>query len=141
MNDTIVMTQDQALCHLFFHCCMEDEEFTEAELDDVSGKFVELGLYPKINFGEEIVSYRASRRNITNEDEYVRQLIQAIRPVNELALYSYCAELCIVEPFLDPREESLLKKIGKALDLNSDSRDLILKLMAQRKTVKLQQTF
>jgi hypothetical protein len=141
MYDTIEMTQDQAITHLFFHCCMEDEAFTEAELDDVSGKFVELGLYPRINFGEEIVIYRTNRKTITDEDEYIRQLLQTIRPVNELALFSWCVELCLVEPFLDPREESLLKKIGKALDLDSGSRELIIKLMAQRKAVKLQKIF
>lgn len=30
MYTNIVNSQDQALCHLFFHCCLEDDQFTDA---------------------------------------------------------------------------------------------------------------
>ena len=30
MYTSIVNDQDQALAHLFFHCCLEDENFTQA---------------------------------------------------------------------------------------------------------------
>jgi hypothetical protein len=141
MYDTITITQDQALCHLFFHCCLEDQQFSGPEMDDISEKIVELELQSRINIGDELVTYQADKKTITDEEEYIRHLVKIIRPVNDLALYSYCVELCLIEPFLDPREESLLKKIGEALDIDSDSRELINKLVAQRRAVKVQKIF
>lgn len=45
-------------------------------------------------------------------------LLKLINPVNVLALYSYCAELCFSDASIDPREDALLHKIGDGLELD-----------------------
>ena len=139
----IVNSQDQALCHLFFHCCLEDEQFSEAEMDTLSGKLVALGLQPKLHIKDELVNYRSYRPSISEEDErsYLAYLIQLIKPVNELALYSYCVELCISDPTLDAREDALLNRLADVLEIAPDTARIIEKLMAQRRAVELQKVF
>ncbi len=141
MYATIVNNQDQALCHLFFHCCLEDDRFTEPEMNDLSAKLVELGLQPKVKIKEELISYRSYKSSITDEKAYLLYLIQLINPVNDLALYSYCVELCISDPVLDPREDALLNNIAETLDINAEEEDIIQKLIAQRRAVQLQKIF
>ena len=141
MYATIVNNQDQALCHLFFHCCLEDDQFTEAEMDNLSGKLVTLGLQPRVHVKDELVSYRSYRSSITDEKAYLEHLIQLIKPVNELALYSYCVELCISDPTLDAREESLLSKLAEVLEIEPDIARMVEKLIAQRKAVEIQKVF
>jgi hypothetical protein len=140
-TDPIVNTQDQALCHLFFHCCLEDENFSNAEMDDLSGKIVALGLQPRVNIREELVRYRSYKPTITDEPNYLKRLIQEINPVNELALYSYCVELCLDDPLLDPREEALLGMIREELDIDPATGDIVNRLIAQRKAAETQKTF
>jgi hypothetical protein len=141
MYSTIVNNQDQALCHLFFHCCLEDDHFSETEMEDLSGKLVSLGLRTKINIKDELVTYRSYRSTIADEQVYVRWLLGLIKPVNELALYSYCVELCIDDPLLDAREEALLVKIGAELDIPTTDSLTINRLIAQRKAVEIQKIF
>src|SRR3569833_1264265 len=141
MYTNIVSTQDQALCHLFFHCCLEDEQFSEAEMDNLSGKLVTLGLQPKVRIKEELVSYRSYRSTITDEKAYITYLIQVIKPVNELALYSYCMELCISDPSLDAREQSFLNALADALEIQPGIAQMIEKLIAQRRAVEIQKIF
>ncbi len=136
-----VLSQDQALCHLFFHCCLEDEEFTEAEMNDLSAKLVTLGLYPKMNFRDELVQYRRYRPTIADDQKYVHHLLKLINPVNGLALFSYCVELCIDDPLLDPREQALLSKISKELGIEPGTSDTIVRLFAQRKVAETQHMF
>jgi len=138
---TTVSNQDQALCHLFFHCCLEDDRFTEPEMESLSGTLVGLGLQPKLNIKDELISYRSYKSSITDETAYLKFLLAFINPVNEMALYSYCVELCISDPALDPREESLLTKIADALEIEPGIGLIINKLMAQRKAVDLQKIF
>lgn len=140
-NDPIVNDQDQALCHLFFHCCLEDEKFSNAEMDDLSGKIVALGLQPRVNIREELVRYRSYRPDISDERSYLKRLIQEINPVNDLALYSYCVELCLDDPLLDPREETLLNMIREELGIGPDAGDTINRLIAQRKVAETQKIF
>jgi len=141
MYATIVNNQDQALCHLFFHCCLEDDRFTEPEMNDLSAKLVELGLQPKVHIKEELISYRSYKSSITDERAYLEYLMKLINPVNELALYSYCVELCISDPVLDPREDALLNNIAETLDINAEEEEIIQKLMAQRRAVQIQKIF
>ena len=143
MYTTIVNNQDQALCHLFFHCCLEDEKFTEAEMDNLSGKLVILGLQPKMHIKDELVSYRSYKPSITDLDEkaYLAYLIRVIKPVNELALYSWCIELCISDPSLDAREDSLLTRLAEVLEIEPGIALIIEKVMAQRRAVELQKVF
>jgi len=141
MYTNIVSTQDQALCHLFFHCCLEDEKFSEAEMDDLSGKLVTLGLQPKVHIKNELVSYRSYRSTITDEKAYIDYLVGVIKPVNELALYSYCMELCISDPSLDAREQSFLDNLAGALEIEPGIAQMIEKLIAQRRAVEIQKIF
>ena len=143
MYSNVVNNQDQALCHLFFHCCLEDDQFTEAEMDNLSGKLVTLGLQPKVHIKDELISYRSYKPSITSENEkaYLAWLIQLIRPVNELALYSYCVELCISDPTLDAREESFLIQLAEILGIEPATAAIVEKLMAQRRAVELQKVF
>jgi hypothetical protein len=137
----IVDNQDQALCHLFFHCRLEDEQFTASELDDLSARLVLLGLPPRMDIKKELVSYLAYKPAIPDEKAYIRYLFRLIRPVNELALYSYCTELLLDDSALDPREDALLTKIAEELDMPADEALLINRLIAQRKSVEMQKIF
>ena len=141
MYTNIVKDQDQALCHLFFHCCLEDDQFTEAEMDNLSAKLVTLGLQPKVHIKDELVSYRSYKASITDESPYLAYLIELIAPVNELALYSYCLELCISDPTLDAREGSLLNKLAGILEIEPGIAQIIEKLVAQRRAVEIQKVF
>ena len=141
MYTTTVSNQDQALCHLFFHCCLEDERFSESEMDDLSSKLVTLGLRTKMNIKDELIIYRKYKPSITDEQVYIRYLLGLIKPVNELALYSYCVELCIDDPLLDAREEALLVKIATELDIPTPDNLTINRLIAQRKAVEIQKIF
>ena len=141
MYTSIVDNQDQAICHLFFHCCLEDDRFSETEMNDLSTKLVVLGLRNKINIKDELVSYRSYRDSIADEQVYLRYLLGLIKPVNELALYSYCVELCIDDPLLDAREEALLVKLGTELDIPTTDSLTINRLIAQRKAVEIQKIF
>lgn len=143
MYTNIVTSQDQALCHLFFHCCLEDDQFTEAEMDNLSGKLVTLGLQPKVHVRDELVSYRSYKPTVTEENErsYLVYLVQLIKPVNELALYSHCVELCISDPSLDAREDALLNKLADVLEIEPGIALIIQKLMAQRRAVEIQKVF
>lgn len=135
------LSQDEALCHLFFHCCLEDEIFTGAEMDDLSAKLVALGLDKKVNVKEELIRYRSYKSSISDERVYITKLLRLINPVNELALYSYCVELCLDDPFLDAREEALLNKIRQGLEIEEAAANTIHRLIAQRKATSIQQLF
>jgi hypothetical protein len=141
MYTSIVKDQDQALCHLFFHCCLEDDRFTEAEMDNLSAKLVALSLQPKVHIKDELVSYRSYRPSIEDERSYLVHLIQLIKPVNELALYSYCLELYISDPSLGAREGSLLSKLADILEIEPGIAQIIEKLIAQRRAVEIQKVF
>ena len=141
MYNTIVTNQDQAICHLFFHCCLEDGRFSEQEMNDLSAKLVALGLRDKVHIKDELVSYRSYKSQITDEQAYIRWLLGLIKPVNELALYSYCVELCIDDPIMDAKEEALLVKIATELDISIEGSLLINRLVAQRRAVELQKVF
>lgn len=141
MYSSLVNSQDQAICHLFFHCCLEDGEFTESEMNDLSGKLVGLGLSPRVNIKEELIRYRSYKSTISDEQAYLKFLIQLIKPVNELALYSYCLELCIDDPMLDAREEALLEKLRETLAIEPTEANVINRLTAQRKAVEMQKIF
>jgi hypothetical protein len=133
--------QDQALCHLFFHCCLEDEQFTASELDDLSSKLNLLGLPPRLDIKKELIAYLAYKPFIGDEQTYVRHLMCLIKPVNELALYSYCTDLILDDPVLDPREDALLVKIAAELDVPPEEAILINRLIAQRKAVEINKIF
>jgi len=135
MYSTYIQTTDKALCHLFLHCCYKDGDFTEAEMDNVSAKFVALGLNKDLNFKEELVAYKSYRLNILNEKQYIQDLIQQINPTSELALFSYCMELGLSDSSLDFIEKDLIDIIGDVLEVEEDEQETIQKLMIQRQLV------
>ena len=141
MYNTIVTSQDQALLHLFFHCCLEDENFTAPEMDDLSAKLVILGLNTRLDIKGQLIEYRSYHAEIADEQLYIRFLLSLIKPVNDLALYSWCVELCIDEPMLDAREAALLHTIAVELQIDKTDAASINTLIAQRKAVESTKIF
>ncbi len=139
-ND-FIQTADKAVCHLFLHCCYKDGSFTDAEMDNVSQKFVTLGLNKELNFTDELVAYKSYRLNITDEREYIRDLVAQINPTSELALFSYCMELGLSDSSLDFVEKDLTDIIGEVLDIDKTEQETIQKLMIQRQLVTVNKFF
>src|ERR1700744_1119899 len=54
-------------CKLITHVYLEDDRFTDSEMDDLSAKLVLLGLRGKVNIKEELVSYRSYTADIADE--------------------------------------------------------------------------
>ena len=140
MYSDFITTQSEAICHLFLHCCFKDGKFSHEEVDNVSGKFVTLQIDKDLNFKEELHHYTSYIPEVTDEEEYLRYLIKLINPVQDLALYSYCVELCLSDQQLSLEEESLLSKIATLLDMQ-DEKTAIDKLLTQRKAVEIERIF
>lgn len=136
MYKDFVTTQEEAICHLFFHCCLKDEVFDEPELEKVSEKIVALNLQSIVNVKEEVVHYTSYKSTITDETSYLLFLKSLINPVNDLALYSYCMELMLSDASLNTSEDSLTEKLAEVLEIDQEQRNTIKKLMAQRKVVE-----
>ena len=141
MYKEYVTTQEEALCHLFFHCCLKDGIFEDPELDQVSAKIVSLGLRSTLSIKEEVIHYTTYKPSIIQETEFLEYLIRLINPVNDLALYSYCIELMLSDSSFDLSEEILTDKIAEVLKLEQTERQVIKKLMTQRKVVEAEKLF
>ena len=135
MYETEVASQDQALCHLLFHCCLQDGRFDEKEVDKVSEIFVQFGLQHNLNFKDELHKYRNYAANISNEQEYVDHLVSVIMPVNNLALLSLCYELALADDSLSTQEDALLLKIADSLEVTTEENEVVKKLMVQRRVI------
>ncbi len=133
-----IKTQEEALTHLYFHCCFRDGKFTDEEIKAVSGKLVAIGLNKELNFKDEIVKYKSYRNGIDDERQYLCYLMQILMPVNNLALFSYCIELCLSDEKLGATEEALLSKIGDVLEIDETEQAITKKLLVQRKIVETQ---
>ena len=140
MYNDYITTQNEAICHLFLHCCYKDGNFSHEEVDSVSAKFVDLQIHKDLNFKEELQHYKSYIKDVTNEDEYLNYIIKLINPVHDLALYSYCVELCLSDGLLSAEEESLLKKISNILDIGEEQ-STVDNLITQRKAVELEKIF
>ncbi len=137
-----VTTQSQALTHLFLHSCYRDGEFTKSEVKTVSDKLVAAGLHVDLNFKEEVNKYQSYRIDvITDEAPYLEHLINLIMPVNDLALFSYCIELCLSDATLNPQEERFLNTLGTVLNIDEAEQETIKRLIVQRKIVETQNIF
>lgn len=141
MYSQLVKTQEQAICHLFIHCCYKSGAFTDAELEMISAKFVQLGLQHDLNFKDEFVNYRSYLETIDTEGNYIQYLVSLLLPANELALYSHCLELCISDSLVDTSEASLLQKLANTLVINEEDQVLMQKLFIQRHLVLTQKYF
>lgn len=135
MFEKIVTSQDQALAHLLFHCCLKDGRFEEAEIDKVSEIFVEFGLQHNLNFKEEVRKYREYITDVQNEQAYIQHLVDLVMPVNDLAIFSWCVELALSDDNISVEEESLLIKIAEALKIGQEESAVIKKLMVQKRVV------
>jgi len=140
MFESYITTKDEAVCHLFLHCCFRDGTFSQEEIDNVSSKFVDLQIHRDLNFKEELQHYRTYQNELEDETEYLRYLTKLITPVQDLALYSYCVELCLSDGLMSSTEELLLKRIAVILEIEEEQ-STIDNLMIQRKAVELEKIF
>lgn len=141
MYQDYITTQNEAICHLFLHCCFKDGNFSQDEIDDVSSKFVELQIHRDLNFKEELIHYQSYNKEITEETAYLNYLVKMINPVHNFALYAYCCELCLSDKLLSMEEESLLDNLAVLIDIDDAEKNVIDKLITQRKAVELQKIF
>ena len=136
MYTTLVTSQDQALCHLYFHCCLKDGMLTETETDALAERFVTLGLQKNINIKNEMNAYRSYKNHIIDETIYLEHLLRLINPINELALYSHCVDLTLSDELLDESEENFLKKLATILQIDEQKQNVIKNLEVERKVVE-----
>lgn len=141
MFENYITNSEEALCHLFLHCCFKDGSFTTEEIDEVSQKFASLEMQKDLNFKDELIKYRSYKATITDEAVYLQELIKSINPFNDFALYSYCVELGLSDNALDLPEMNLLKTIASILEIDEQQQETIQKLMVQRKVVETQKFF
>ncbi len=141
MYQDYISTKDEAICHLFLHCCFKDGNFSQDEIDDVSSKFVELQIHRDLNFKEEMMHYKSYNKEITDETAYLHYLVKMINPVQNFALYAYCCELCLSDQLLSMEEESLLTNLAVLIDIDDAEKNVIDTLITQRKAVELQKIF
>ena len=140
MYKNYITSQDEAICHLFLHCCFKDGNFSQEEINTVASKFVDLQIHKDLNFKEELLHYKSYKENIEDETAFLQYLFKLINPVQDLALYSYCVELCLSDQKLTIEEESLLTKIATLLDIEAE-KTLLDKLITQRKAVEIEKIF
>jgi len=76
-----------------------------------------------------------------DENEYLQYLLKLINPVQNLALYSYCIELCLSDQQLTAEEDGLLSRIAGRLDISNEDKNIIDKLITQRKAVEIEKIF
>jgi len=141
MYQDYITSQNEAICHLFLHCCYKDGTFSHDEVDAVSAKFVDLQIHRDLNFKEELQHYKTYISNVTDETAYLQHIFKLINAVQDLALYSYCIELCLSDKSLSAAEESLLEKIAVQLQIATDDKNIIDKLITQRKAVEIEKIF
>ena len=141
MTPDSITTPDEALSHLFFHCCFKDGAITKDEIKIVSEKLVATGLNAELNFKDEVIRYQSYRNEIQDEAAYLQKLVAVIHPTNELALFSYCVELCLSDGLLQPEEETLLQHLASTLDIDEQEQRVCTRLMVQRRVVELENVF
>lgn len=141
MYTGLLKAPEEGVCHLFYYCCMKDGAFRESELNTISDKLVSIGLHKKLNFKDEMQKYKSYVNGITDEDIYLKYLISIIKPVRPLALFSWCVELCAADGDVSIEEDRLLARISSLLDIGDTEKDLLQRLMVQRKEVDRDKQF
>jgi uncharacterized tellurite resistance protein B-like protein len=141
MYTGLLKAPEEGLCHLFYYCCMKDDVFKDAELDTISDKMVSINLHKKLNFKDEMQKFKSYKNTITDEEIYLKYLISLIKPTNTLALFSWCAELCVSDDNVSADEEGLLYRIAKLLNIGETEKDLIRSVMVQRRSVLAKKEF
>ena len=141
MYTGLLKAPEEGLCHLFYYCCMKDDVFKDSELDTISEKMVSIDLHKKLNFKDEMQKFKSYKNTITDEDMYLTYLISIIHPNNTLALFSWCAELCVSDDSVSADEDGLLYRIAKLLNIGETEKDLVQRVMVQRRNVLAKKEF
>jgi len=141
MYTGLLKAPEEGICHLFYYCCLKDGKFLESELDVISDKLVSIDLHKKLNFKDEMQKFKSYKNTITDEEIYLKYLINLIKPNKPLALFSWCAELCACDGSVSFEEEALLARVAKLLNIGEVEKDLVLKLMVQRNNVLVEKVF
>lgn len=141
MYQDYITSQNEAICHLFLHCCFKDGVFSKDEIDSVASNFVGLQIHRDMNFKEEVQHYKTYIQDVTDETAYLQYIFKLINAVQEFALYSYCVELCLSDKSLSTSEESLLAKIAGELKIDLNDKNVIDTLAVQRKAVETEKIF
>ena len=141
MYTNIITTSEQALAHLFFHFCRKDGKFDTGEIDFIAEKFVQLGIQHSLDIKKEVEVYQSYQTQIKEDGVYLEWLVKLIHPVNTLALFSCCAEICLSDGLLSETEEKLLDDLGAALQIEVMNRLTVKQVMIERKAVELQKIF
>ena len=141
MYTGLLKAPEEGVCHLFYYCCMKDGSFKESELNTISDKLVSIDLHKKLNFKDEMQKYKSYVNGITDEDIYLQYLINIIKPQQPLALFSWCVELCAADGEVSAEEDALLTRIARLLNIGDTEKDLLQRLMIQRKIVTVEKQF
>lgn len=141
MYTGLLKAPEEGVCHLFYYCCMKDGSFKESELNTISDKLVSVDLHKKLNFKDEMQKYKSYVNGITDEDIYLQYLISIIKPQLPLALFSWCVELCAADGDVSAEEDQLLTRIARLLNIGDTEKDLLQRLMVQRKAVTTEKGF
>jgi uncharacterized tellurite resistance protein B-like protein len=141
MYTGLLKAPEEGVCHLFYYCCMKDGSFKESELNTISDKLVSIDLHKKLNFKDEMQKYKSYVNGITDEDIYLQYLISIIKPQLPLALFSWCVELCAADGEVSADEDALLTRIARLLNIGDTEKDLLQRLMVQRKAVTDEKKF
>jgi uncharacterized tellurite resistance protein B-like protein len=141
MYTGLLKAPEEGVTHLFYYCCMKDGSFKESELNTISDKLVSIGLHKKLNFKDEMQKYKSYVNSITDEDIYLKYLISLIKPVRPLALFSWCVELCTSDGDVSVEEDRLLTRIARSLNIGDTEKDMLQRLMVQRKEVAAEREF
>jgi uncharacterized tellurite resistance protein B-like protein len=141
MYTGLLKAPEEGICHLFFYCCMKDGKFEESELNNISDKLVSIDLQKKLNFKDEMRKFKSYQSSITDEDIYLNYLINISNSTNNLALLSWCIELCAADGNISGDEQQLLARIGNLLNIGDTEQDLIQRLMIQRSNVLQEKRF
>lgn len=136
-----IISPDQALVHLAFHCCLKDGELQNAELDLISETFAAKGLNKNLNLKEEIQHYQGYQKTIKDETAFLTFLIQNIAPKSKLALFAFCAEIINRDGNISLSEEVLLNKIAGLLYVRDHENITIQKLIAELNSVEKTNSF
>lgn len=141
MYTGLLKAPEEGLCHLFYYCCLKDEQFKESELDIISDRMVSIDLHKKLNFKDEMQKFKSYKNSIVDEEAYLKYLIGLIQPTSTLALFSWCVELCAVDNTVSFDEEALLARLANLLTIGDTEQNLILRLMVQRNKVLVEKDF
>jgi uncharacterized tellurite resistance protein B-like protein len=141
MYTGLLKAPEEGVCHLFYYCCMKDGSFKESELNTISDRLVSIDLHKKLNFKDEMQKYKSYVNGITDEDIYLQYLINIIKPQQPLALFSWCVELCAADGQVSAEEDALLTRIARLLNIGDTEKDLLQRLMVQRKIVATEKQF